>query len=421
MPIVPAERLRRLALLLLPVLLAGSLAGCSLLGDDEDDPPGRMPVPADVAQGLERVLDRRAAAVRRGDRAAFLRLLTASPRLRAQQRVHFDNLRQLPLADYRYTFDRADLVRDERGEGYWLGVDLHLQLEGYDAVPVVTHDRFRFVPARRDGVFRLASVSDPAWEEHAGVRPEPWDAGPVVVRSGRGVLGIFDADSVGAAPALIASVEDGIEAVAEVVPYGWSRSVVVYALSGDEFLRGLPAPPGGRLSDLDGLAFPVAAAPDDPTLAATRFVLHPRMLATSGQERDRLVRHEITHVALGERDDEAPVWLSEGIAEYVSVQAMAPEERRLVTTAVRAAAADGFAGLPRDEEFNGADSSLNYALSWWAVESLARSFGPQAPFALLDAAAEEGASTPRLLRTMFATTPRQLAADAAALIRTTYS
>ena len=417
MPTAPAERRHTLARILLLVLLTGGLLpACSLW--DEEEPPGPAAVPEDVVDGLARVLERRAAAVRRGDRAAFLRQLAPRPRLREQQLTHFENLRQLPIADYRYTFDRADLVRED--DGYWLTVALHLQLEGYDAVPVVTRDRFRFAPARRPGAFRLGSVTDPAWEKRAGVRPEPWDTGPVVVRSGRGVLGIFDADSVTAAPALIESVEDGIADVSAAVPYGWSRSVVVYALSGDEFLRALPPPAGGELGDLDGLAFPVAAAPDDPTLAGTRFVLHPRMLGAVGAERDRLVRHEIAHVAVGERDDRAPVWLSEGIAEYVSVQPMAPEERRLVTSAVGAAAA-GFRGLPQDEDFNASDSSVNYAVSWWAVESLARRFGPDAPFALLDAAAAGEAGISRLLGQMFGTRPRELAADAARLILATYS
>ncbi|MQW76284.1 hypothetical protein GHK92_10385 [Nocardioides sp. dk4132] len=417
MPTAPAERRRTLARLLLLVLLTGGLlSACSLGGDDEPPAPGA--VPEDVVDGLSRVLERRAGAVRRGDRAAFLRQLAPRPELREQQLTHFENLRQLPLADYRYTFDRADLVRED--DAYWLTVSLHLQLDGYDAVPVVTRNRFRFSPARRAGAFRLDSLSDPAWEKRAGVRPEPWDTGPVVVRTGHGVLGIFDADSVAAAPALIDSVEDGIADVSASVPYGWSRSVVVYALSDDEFLRALPPPAGGALSDLDGLAFPVAAAPDDPTLAGTRFVLHPRMLDAAGAERDRLVRHEITHVAVGERDDRAPVWLSEGIAEYVSVQPMAPEERRLVTSAV-GAAATGFRGLPRDEDFNGPGSSVNYAVSWWAVESLVRRFGPDAPFALLDAAAAGDAGTPRLLSQMFGTRPRELAADAARLILTTYS
>ncbi|NPC95183.1 hypothetical protein [Nocardioides sp. zg-DK7169] len=418
MPTVPAERLRTLApLLLLVLLIGGLLPACSLLGDDRDEADRPAAVPQDVVAGLTGVLERRAAAVRRGDRAAFLRQLAQRPRLREQQLTRFENLRQLPIADYRYTFDRADLVRE--GDAYWLTVELHLQLEGYDAVPVVTRDRFRFVPARA-GRYRLASVSDPEWERRAGVRPEPWDSGPVVVRSGHGVLGIFDADSVAAAPDLIASVEDGILDVSAHVPYGWSRTVVVYALSGEEFLRALPRPGGGGLGDLDGLAFPVAAAPDDPTLAATRFVLHPRMLLAAGAERDRLVRHEITHVAVAERDDAAPVWLSEGIAEYVSVQPMPLEERRLVTAAVGAAHA-GFRWLPRDEDFNGADSALSYALSWWAVEALARRHGPDAPFALLDAAGQDGTPMPRLLARMFDTTPRELAAEAARLIRTTYS
>lgn len=415
---MPIDRCSRAAAsaLCLSLLLA-LLAGCSLLPGDEPEAPGERPVaaPADVVEQVRRVLARRAAAVRRGDRDRFLATVVRRRALRVAESTYFANLAQLPLAEFRYAFDPASLVRE--GDDYWVLVDLHLQLDGYDATPVVTRDRMRLrtVPGGR---LRIAATADRAWERRNGVHPAPWEAGPVEVRTGAGVLGIFDAGSVRHAESLVASVQRGIDQVSAVVPYEWSRTVVVYALSDPSFLAHVPALPGGDPDPVAAVAFPVPAGPGDPTIASTRVVFHPRTVAMPGPERDRLVRHELAHVAIGERDDRAPVWLSEGIAEYVSVRPMAPQDRRVAAAAVEAARADRVV-LPADRSFNGADSAQHYGLSWWACEYLARSFGETVLFGLLDAAAA-GEDVPEVMQRRLALGERELARRGADLLLATY-
>ncbi len=377
--------------------------------------------PADVARSLDRALRQRATAVRRGDRSAFEAGLGRDPEFVAAQLTYFDNLAQLPLARYSYTFDRGSLVRE--GAGYWVVVALRLQLEGYDARPVTTPDRFRFEPSRHPGRFVLASVTDPAWEARNHVQAQPWDTGPIEVRSTPGVLGIFDPSSVTQADRLVASVQAGLAAVSAEVPYDWSRSVVIYALSDSRFLDGLDDLPGDHPESLDAVAFPVRVSPDDSGLAATRVVLSPRMLARPGRERDRLVRHELTHVALGAHDDRAPVWLSEGLAEYVSVRPLAPEDRAVPARVLRAAR-QGVSGLPEDASFNDADADEHYALAWWACEYLSASYGESVLWGLLDAfdnASAGSASAPdQVLRDRLGIGSRALARRAAKLMVATY-
>jgi hypothetical protein len=213
------------------------------------------------------------------------------------------------------------------------------------------------------------------------------------------------------APELIASVEDGIATVAAEVPYDWSRTVVVYALTDASFLESLEDVPGDDPGDLDAVAFPAGTG--------TRFVLNPRMLDQPGRERDRLVRHELTHVAVGTRDDQAPVWLSEGLAEYVSVRPLAPEDRRIPEAAVAAAEA-GVSDLPDDATFNDADSDAHYGLAWWAVEYVADAYGEDAPWQLLDAMAAPDADPDTVLRDRFATSTHELAKQADRLILALY-
>jgi hypothetical protein len=404
------------------LLAAPSLVACS----DEtpaDAPPGTATAaghaPPDVVRALTRALSRRAEAVRRTDDVAFeAGLAGGRPEFRTEQRTWFDNLAQLPLGVFRYSLDPATLTRE--GDDYWVVVDVQLQLDGYDAVPVVTPDRYLFSaapghPAR----FLLASTSDPDWEAAHHVDPQPWDAGPIAVRSGAGVLGIFDDTSVGAAEGVVATVERGLADVSAAVPYPWSRTVVVYALSNAAFLSAIDDLPGDHPGNLDGVAFPVRATPDGDRIAATRFVLNPRMLDRPGPERDRLVRHELTHVALGERDDHVPVWLSEGLAEYVSVRPLAPEDRMIAPEAVQQAAT-GVDTLPADETFNDDASSVHYALAWWACEYLADGFGEPTLWSLLDAMGEPDAEPEQVLVEHVGLSGAQLAVRASELILATY-
>jgi hypothetical protein len=399
------------------------VAGCSLVpGDDDADRPApaapTYTAPPDLVAGIEQTLQRRATAVLDGDPDAFDRGVAGSEEFRASERTWFGNLRQLPVGELSYVVDPMAMVRE--GDDYWVVVEEHLLLGGYDAVPVVTRDRYRFREhARKPGRMLLTSVTDADWEAENGVHPQPWDLGPIQVRNGAGVLGIFDDASLPAAPKLVASAERGIEAVAAVVPYEWSRSVVVYALADPSYLRSIEDVPGGDPDVLDGVAFPVPAAPGDPTPAATRFALNPRMLDRAGPARDRLVRHELTHVALGTRDDAVPVWLCEGLAEYVSVQPMRPAARRVSERAVRAAE-QGFEDLPDDASFNGADTDTNYALAWFACEYLARSFDPTVPWTLLDLLGATDTDPGRVLHDQLGLWPGVLARRAGELIVAEY-
>lgn len=406
-----------------------ALAGCSGTPDGsvpQAAPSGSVapseiavPVPPDLLAEFRGLLTRRADAVRRGDRAVFERgVAQGRPAFLAEQRTYFDNLTQLPIGELAYAVDRGSLLRV--GDDYWVAVDVVLQLEGFDAVPVTMRDRYRFSPSRRDPeAFVLSSVTDPAWEELTDTRPQPWDLGPIEVVRGVGVLGIFDSTSRDSSAGLVASVERGIADVAAQVPYDWDRSVVLYALSDPAFLSTIDDLPGGDPTAIDGVAFPVDAGPGSNEIASTRFVLNPTMLGRDGIERDRLVRHELTHVALGQRDDQAPVWLSEGLAEYVSVQPLAPEDRRITQQAIDAAEA-GVDALPADDTFNGDASSANYGLSWWVCEYVAATYGPSTLWSLLDYVTVPGADPGQRMQMALGLNSRQLARAGAKLLISTF-
>jgi hypothetical protein len=411
-----------LVLVLVLALLLG-VAGCSFFSEDDGEPEaGTATATPDVLAGLTAALDRRAEAVRAGDARGFLAGLAPGDRsLRRQQRTYFANLVQLPLGTFDYDVDPSEIVRD--GDDYQAVVELRTELAGFDRRPVISRDRFTFTSAGSPGEYVVAAATDQAWEAEHDVRQQPWDTGPVVVRHVPGVLGVFDKDSVASAEALLADVQQGITDVSAVVPFDWSRSVVLYALSDASYLGSIPDLPGGDPGTLDGVAFPVPAEPGRSALASTRFALHPRLLTHSGAGRARLIRHELTHVAVGRHDDHAPVWLSEGLAEYVSVRPLPPEQRGISQSAVDAARA-GFTDLPTDGEFNDADSRVHYGESWWACEYVATSFSETTLWSLLDQLDDPGldsAGRSEVLRAWIGLNGRQLARRAGRLLLLTYT
>ncbi|QIX26593.1 hypothetical protein ncot_08240 [Nocardioides sp. JQ2195] len=337
----------------------------------------------DVVTKVEDLLARRAAAVQDGNRTAFLADVARRDKAFVRwQEQYFQNLRELPLATFRY--DVPDGGVEARGRGrVEARVYVSLQLDGFDKVPVESEARYAFRQSG-NGQLRLVSVRDPAFEEKHDIDPAPWDLGPIEVESSEHVLGIFDPQSIDAAYQIIPAVEDGIADVSHEVPMKWSGTVVVYALTDLTVLSELDNLPGGDPNHLDGVAFPVRAGPGSGAVASTRFLLHPRMIYRNDATRDRLIRHELTHVALGSRDDTVPTWFSEGLAEYVSVQPIPAHERMISRDAVEAARA-GLDGLPADATFNGSASAANYGISWYACEYVASTFGETALWRLFDA------------------------------------
>lgn len=384
---VSAVREGAARIIALAVLLAG-LAGCSLGGDG--GPPGEQALAADVVTEVTDLLTRRADAVHEGDRTAFMADVAARrERFARSQEQYFQNLRELPLAHFGYSVPEGGV--ETTADGLVLArVYVSVQLDGFDTVPVESEARYAFRHTRR-GALRLVAVRDRAFEQKNHIDPAPWDLGPIEVESTDHVLGIFDPHSVDAAHQIMGSVEQGITEVSQVVPLTWSGRVVVYALTDTTVLTNLDNLPGDDPDHLDGVAFPVRAGPGSHEVASTRFLLHPRMIHRNDATRDRLIRHELTHVAIGRRDDHVPTWLSEGLAEYVSVRPIPAYDRMISRDTVEAARA-GLDGLPDDATFNEDDSAANYGIAWYACEYVAATYGEPALWRLL-AAMRKGGGT----------------------------
>ena len=398
---------------------------------------------------MQDLLDARAAAVRDGDLAAFRATLgpasMADPGFRAQQLRWFRNLQQLPIGVLAYTVrdnsvQQTGFTIDRDVAGVYIPyVSTTLRLRGFDAGPVSRNGAVTV--ARTPGGYRVVSVDDADELLDAGdaaLGKAPWDLTELDVRrqraEGGDTLLLLDEDSAATGDTLLSLLADGSARVRAALPFPWDGSVVAYATGDDRVIGAIRDVPGGDVSNVGALAFPVYEELYRSPVAAFRFALNPAVLSSDPLFLRRLITHELTHVALGVRDDGAPTWVSEGAAEYVGALGLAPEETRIAIAAVDRArdidarTADGGGAdlrLPPSADFNNAQSDWHYGLSWYAMEWIAANRGEAAVWQLVRAMARGDGTADdeqdRVLRKVVGVGERQLIVNAVDLILDTYA
>lgn len=380
-------------------------------GDDETGTRAGSTFAAEGALG--EVLGERSRALQARDAASWSAVVGDAPEYAERQRWLFDNLAQLPLRVARWELvsgsartESGDVVADVRRE---------LQVDGWDTAPVVTVAayRFRLTDTMEGERFRLVDDAESA---------APWDQAPVQILIESGALVVAGSADARAAP-LAGEVAAAIDAVSEAIPFAWNGHAMVYAVDDVALLAEVE---GLRVSDpdqLDGVAFPVWTDPHGGgEVAALRVVLHPRVLdGQLGESHlDRLLRHELTHVALGDRDDRVPTWLAEGAAEYVAVRSL-PRAERVISASALEAARRGGTTLPDDGAFRGPVSGISYGIAWFACEHIAATYGASALWSLLEAyAAAPDESRDSVLERTIGVDQAELAAAAAEQIVDTF-
>ncbi len=422
------------------LVLLAVVTGCTLLGPgaSPSEHPKASQAVTSTAQAQPRlraqaqaVLDRRAHAIRVGDRAAFLADVDRSDgSFLAKQQRYFANLQRLPLKVFDYTvqgpvWNRLFASRKWRDEAYIPFVRLRMQLGGgFDRVPVRSVFGITFVP--RDGRLMIVSDTDVGSRTGDGVGEQPWDLTRLTVRRTPHLLVLLDERSRAHGDAVVSSLEQALATVDRVVPFAWSHRVVVYAVGSPSVLRAMDHVPGGDVANLGAVSFPVYATPDGGRLVGTRFVVNPDVIGIPQPYLQRLVTHEMTHVAVARHGAGVPLWLTEGLAEYVSVRDLPASYVRVEGGVVKRASAGKVDGLPLSSKFNAVDQSWNYALAWFACDWIAAHRGEPALWDLLSAMNRHGRGTTddqqgKVLRRVLGLGPGRLADLAAQRIAGTFS
>ncbi|MEU0740368.1 hypothetical protein [Streptomyces sp. NPDC006134] len=331
-------------------LLLVSLAGC-----------GGRPADGAATAEVQRLLDRRAAAVLAGDEAAFARTGTQDG---------FARLREVPLAAWSY-----DVTRLERtGDTATADVRLRYRLAGYDPAPA-TAGRVLRLSRGRDGRWRVGSDRPAARSARL-----PWDQGPVrVVRGAHGiVLGV--GQSAGTLRGFAALVDRAVPAVDDAWDGPWPRRVVVVVPHSLQDMAGLLGSPA---SSYRGIAAVTTGETGGGTSApADRIVVNPDaygLLGTLGKQ--VVLTHESTHVATRAHTTPAtPLWLSEGYADWAAYRGSGRTPAQIAPELSRAVAAGQVPdALPVDGDFgftgDADELARAYEAGWTACRMIAERWG----------------------------------------------
>jgi hypothetical protein len=413
------------------VLFLG-LVACGGSDSQDDSPVGdnsdTRVTAAQARTQEQRILAQRVRAVRERDLDLFLRRVDhRDAGLMARQRRYFENLVQLPLATFGYRlldqeWDGIALAQRWGDQVHVPQVQLTMQLRGYDAVPVQRVVGFVF--SFRKGRATIVSERTGAGKLLFQGAPAPWDLTAITVREEPGVLGIFDRGTRASAATVTGAVREGIAQISRALPFTWSGRVVVYSVQSSRVLSSFTDVPGGSLGHLGALTFPTYAAKEGGQVASTRMLVMPTSVRAGQPFLGRIVRHELSHVAIGIRDDGAPSWVSEGVAEYLGARDI-PQRDRIIPTSALSRAQTEDHGMPVTRTFNDTDQEWHYALSWMACDYIAETFQESRLWELVDAMRNGGTGTTddqqdRVLQQVLGFDSRELARRAAARIRNTY-
>jgi hypothetical protein len=290
--------------------VALALAGCDLGGGSapstRDSPAtASPPQPRD---GIQAMLDRRADALESGDVAAYAR--TAVGGQRADDRRAARIAARLPLRDVTLRIREADIASDRAR----LRLTAAYGLKGVRGAFLA--DR-RATAVRRGGSWRVETVRR--------VRGSaPWEVGDYASRRLEHFVLVAPRDLPVDALDLPNALADGYRLIREALPRAplRRRYLVVIAPTADAARR-LTV----DIRGIDGLAAISDTAVRESGVARRvtsvmsqrLLIVWPRFAALGGEERRRVVAHELTHAVLaGETSGRTPSWLVEGIALYVS-------------------------------------------------------------------------------------------------------
>ncbi|MFH8367318.1 hypothetical protein [Streptomyces sp. NPDC018031] len=359
---------------LLGCLLAGALSGCGA------PPDAAAPYRTDI----QRMLDRRAEAVRDRDRDAFLATVDrgADRYLSGQRRV-FANLADVPLRSWSYRFTGTGGFRPAAGTGHRIAarVELRYRIAGYDTVPVTSEEHLTLV--RRDGRWYIAAGG-------GGRAPQQlWEQGDVTVVRGRRAVVLGVGQDRTRLTELARIADRAVPAVAGVWRDGWTRRVVVQVPASRERMAALLGAPADGYRGIAAVTTGVVGdggggpgSDGERATSADRVIVNPDAFPVLGKlGRQVVMTHETTHVATRTSTTRTtPLWLSEGFADWVAYRDTGRGPRDIAPELTRAVAAGNPpAELPRTEDFRfGRDATelaRAYEESWLACRMIADRWG----------------------------------------------
>jgi hypothetical protein len=329
---------------------------------------------------IDVLLAGRANAVLKGNLRGFLAVVDPKqPQLVARQRVLFTNLRKFGFAKLTYFAAEERQVPELTKYGpdaFTTRVMMRYQLAGLDAKPVQTDLGYTFV--QRAGVWVLVEDSAIDAELSRDGHRQPWDYQEIaVVRRGKVVV-VVDKREVALGEKIAKVSQGAVDAVRRHWPRPWSGAVMVVAMAEPRVMSLLWT--SGSGSGWTVAAKAVTLYDGEPIGPKTRAPVSSRIVvnpAVRKQLTEDLLAHEMTHVATTPIGSFTPIWLVEGLAEYVRCASIEDDPHWTVDPyrkMVRSKYLPGMKVLPGPAEFD-ASGDKAYGQSWWITSYLESKLG----------------------------------------------
>ena len=386
------------------------------------DQHGPTWLPDDIVDQLEGRLAELADGLARADAEAVAAVLRDADGEVAQRwRTRAANLADVPFDELRLRLDPRPGVMtsrhvrarfDDVDEVVVVGAVEEHVLAGQDHDGPARH-RHTLTFVREHGEWLLADDRD----GRALGRPEPgflWDLAPVVSTRQGPVLALYTEEATGVGP-LVAETVAAMRVLPSRWPGEWSQRTTLVVPADREQLSHVL---GGTLELDDFLAFTSAtthSAPGVHELTGTRLVINPGPFPDAPESRERVLLHELVHVATRPvASARLPMWLEEGIAQALGEQGPS-------TGHTRGLAAAGPAGrrLPTDAEFSAAGrqaTHLAYQRAYSFLDHLVERSGREAVVDFYTAVGASATQPGTLRHRLDAAAGRELGADLDTLV-----
>jgi hypothetical protein len=330
---------------------------------------------ADPSAELPRLLTRRATAVLKRDRAAFLATVDKRQTTFYKRQANlFARMRTVPFSDlaYKITDEHASTRLRRRyhaDQVIQAQVQARYRFKGQDASPVLARHSYTFVLTR--SAWRIAGPGDAGQRRRNDT--EIWDSDPVRTVGSARTLIVYHPGDEALARRLLRVADRAYTQVDAAWPRHWERKAVILVPKDEQEVVGA--------SDLSRVA---AVASSSVESGATERVLGNRIVVnTDNVERYNdlnlqvLITHEMTHVATRALGDGVPLLLVEGFADWAALKPLGYPLAVTRPNLARRVRADRFDGkLPGDGEFRGPDAAVAYdegsAFCLWVADT----YGP---------------------------------------------
>jgi basic secretory peptidase family protein len=368
---------------------------------------------------IDVLLAKRATAVLKDDLTGFLAAVDPKqPQLVARQRLLFTNLQKFGFRSLKYVAaeerEVSDLVTKYGPSTFTTRVMMRYQLSGLDAKPVQTDVGYTFT--QRSGAWVLVEDNAVDAELSPDGHRQPWDYQEVaVVRRGKIVV-VVDKGELKLGQKIAKVSQGAVDGVRRHWPRPWNGAVMVVAMSEPRVMALLWT--SGSGSGWTIAAKAVSLYDEEPIgekttpTVSSRIVVNP---AVRKQLDEDLLVHEMTHVATLPIGSHTPIWLIEGVAEYVRCASIEDDPHWTVDPyrkTVRTKYLKPMKVLPGPAEFD-ANGDRAYGQSWWIAAYLVSKLGEKG-VASLYADLAQHSTTPTtyagILKKHTGKTPAQLVA-----------